>query len=86
MTAIIIDTLVCDQGTFLITEISYGRTRKYGVRQVMPGGRWMPIGGVLKSLEGAYTRYLGLVSGDATVLEMWRTAQVDHAYRFHQAA
>ena len=86
MSAIVIDTLECDEGTFVITEISYGRTRKYGLRQVMPGGRWAPIGGVLKSLEGAYSRYLGLVSGDATVLEMQRQAQIDHAFRFQRAA
>lgn len=86
MAATVIDTLTCDEGTFVFTEMSYGRTRKYGLRQVLPDGRWMPIGGVLKSLEGAYTRYLGLVSGDETVLSMWRQAQIDHAHRFQRAA
>lgn len=87
MTAAVIDTLVSEElGTFVITEMSYGRTRKYGLRQVLETGRWLPIGGTMKSLEGAYNRYLALLKGDPDMVEVHRRAQIDHDFRFRRAA
>lgn len=87
MPAIIIDTLKTeDFGTFVITEVAYGRARKYGLRQLVNHDRWIPIGGVTKSLEGAYQRFIKLISGDPEVTEMHRQAQMDHDYRFRRAA
>ena len=47
-----------------VTEMEYGPVRRYGVREVMPSGKFAPIGGTLKSLQGAYERCERLLKGE----------------------
>lgn len=86
-TATIIDQIDDDHlGTFVLTEMTYGPERRYGLRQVMTDGKWMPIGGTTRSLEGAYQRLARLISGDPEIMALHKQAQIDHAFRFKAAA